>query len=61
MQRSEDGTVKNAVRLHDGLVVECFDPQHRTTACVEPSGLQFWTLYSEVKRMRNLNLRFTIR
>jgi hypothetical protein len=22
MQRSEDGTVKNAVRLHDGLVVE---------------------------------------
>jgi 23S rRNA (adenine2503-C2)-methyltransferase len=22
MQRSEDGTAKNAVRLHDGLVVE---------------------------------------
>ena len=24
MQRSSDGTVKNAVRLHDGLVVEDF-------------------------------------
>jgi adenine C2-methylase RlmN of 23S rRNA A2503 and tRNA A37 len=26
IQRSDDGTIKNAVRLHDGLVVEvCFD------------------------------------
>jgi len=36
MQRSEDGTVKNAVRLHDGLVVESvlIPTNTRTTACV---------------------------
>jgi adenine C2-methylase RlmN of 23S rRNA A2503 and tRNA A37 len=36
MQRSEDGTVKNAVRLHDGLVVESvlIPTKTRTTACV---------------------------
>ena len=36
MQRSADGTVKNAVRLHDGLVVESvlIPTENRTTACV---------------------------
>ena len=36
MQRSEDGTVKNAVRLHDGLIVESvlIPTAKRTTACV---------------------------
>ena len=36
MQRSEDGTIKNAVRLHDDLVVESvlIPTATRTTACV---------------------------
>ena len=36
MQRSSDGTVKNAVRLHDGLIVESvlIPTETRTTACV---------------------------
>jgi 23S rRNA (adenine2503-C2)-methyltransferase len=36
IQRSDDGTIKNAVRLHDGLVVESvwFPTNTRTTACV---------------------------
>ena len=36
MQRSTDGTVKNAVKLHDGLVVESvlIPTDTRTTACV---------------------------
>jgi len=36
IQRSKDGTVKNAVRLHDGLVVESvlIPTGTRTTACV---------------------------
>ena len=36
MQRSSDGTIKNAVRLHDGLVVESvlIPTSTRTTACV---------------------------
>src|SRR5680860_116110 len=36
MQRSADGTVKNAVRLHDGLIVESvlIPTESRTTACV---------------------------
>jgi 23S rRNA (adenine2503-C2)-methyltransferase len=36
MQRSEDGTVKNALRLHDGLIVESvlIPTETRTTACV---------------------------
>ena len=35
IQRSKDGTVKNAVRLHDGLVVESvlIPTNTRTTAC----------------------------
>ena len=36
MQRSSDGTLKNAVRLHDGLIVESvlIPTAKRTTACV---------------------------
>ena len=36
MQRSEDGTIKNAVRLHDDLIVESvlIPTATRTTACV---------------------------
>jgi 23S rRNA (adenine2503-C2)-methyltransferase len=36
IQRSDDGTIKNAVRLHDGLVVESvlIPTNTRTTACV---------------------------
>jgi 23S rRNA (adenine2503-C2)-methyltransferase len=43
IQRSDDGTIKNAVRLHDGLVVESvlIPTNTRTTACVSSQGLQF--------------------
>ena len=36
MQQSNDGTIKNAVKLHDGLVVESvlIPTKNRTTACV---------------------------
>ena len=36
MQKSNDGTIKNAVRLHDGLIVESvlIPTSKRTTACV---------------------------
>ena len=36
MQRSSDGTIKNAVRLHDDLIVESvlIPTKTRTTACV---------------------------
>ena len=36
MQRSNDGTIKNAVKLHDNLVVESvlIPTKSRTTACV---------------------------
>ena len=36
VQRSTDGTIKNAVRLHDGLIVESvlIPTKTRTTACV---------------------------
>ena len=43
MQRSKDGTIKNAVRLHDGLIVESvlIPTGSRTTACVSSQvGLQ---------------------
>ena len=60
MQRSEDGTVKNAVRLHDDLIVESvlIPTETRTTACV--SSQVGWSLDCEfcatarLKRMRNL-------
>ena len=61
MQRSKDGTVKNAVRLHDGLVVESvlIPTKTRTTACVSSQvGCSLECKFcatSRLKRMRNLN------
>ena len=60
MQRSEDGTVKNAVRLHDGLIVESvLNPTNtRTTACVSSQvGCSLdcnFCATARLKRMRNL-------
>jgi 23S rRNA (adenine2503-C2)-methyltransferase len=60
MQRSEDGTVKNAVRLHDGLVVESvlIPTNTRTTACVSSQvGCSLdcnFCATAQLKRMRNL-------
>jgi 23S rRNA (adenine2503-C2)-methyltransferase len=61
MQRSSDGTVKNAVRLHDGLVVESvlIPTNTRTTACVSSQvGCSLdcnFCATARLKRMRNLN------
>ncbi len=61
IQRSKDGTVKNAVRLHDGLVVESvlIPTDTRTTACVSSQvGCSLdcrFCATSRLKRMRNLN------
>jgi 23S rRNA (adenine2503-C2)-methyltransferase len=61
MQRSSDGTVKNAVRLHDGLVVESvlIPTQTRTTACVSSQvGCSLdcnFCATARLKRMRNLD------
>jgi|TARA_B110000014_G_C20062700_1_gene553567 23S rRNA (adenine2503-C2)-methyltransferase len=61
MQRSEDGTIKNAVKLHDGLIVESvlIPTATRTTACVSSQvgcslDCQFCAT-ARLKRMRNLN------
>ncbi|RZJ67246.1 MAG: 23S rRNA (adenine(2503)-C(2))-methyltransferase RlmN [Flavobacterium sp.] len=61
MQQSEDGTVKNAVRLHDGLLVESvlIPTETRTTACVSSQvGCSLdcnFCATARLKRMRNLN------
>ncbi|WP_411766582.1 23S rRNA (adenine(2503)-C(2))-methyltransferase RlmN [Winogradskyella sp. A3E31] len=61
MQRSEDGTIKNAVRLHDDLIVESvlIPTSTRTTACVSSQvGCSLdckFCATSRLKRMRNLN------
>lgn len=61
MQRSTDGTIKNAVKLHDGLVVESvlIPTEDRTTACVSSQvGCSLDCLFcatARLKRMRNLN------
>ncbi|NDV43450.1 23S rRNA (adenine(2503)-C(2))-methyltransferase RlmN [Flagellimonas sediminis] len=61
MQRSSDGTIKNAVRLHDGLVVESvlIPTATRTTACVSSQvGCSLdcrFCATARMKRMRNLN------
>lgn len=61
MQRSADGTIKNAVQLHDGLIVESvlIPTDKRTTACVSSQvgcslDCQFCAT-AKLKRMRNLN------
>lgn len=61
MQRSSDGTIKNAVRLHDDLIVESvlIPTKSRTTACVSSQvGCSLdcrFCATSRLKRMRNLN------
>jgi len=61
IQRSTDGTVKNAVRLHDGLIVESvlIPTKTRTTACVSSQvGCSLDCTFcatARLKRMRNLN------
>ncbi|WBL23052.1 23S rRNA (adenine(2503)-C(2))-methyltransferase RlmN [Zunongwangia sp. HRR-M8] len=61
MQRSSDGTIKNAVKLHDNLTVESvlIPTAKRTTACVSSQvgcslDCQFCAT-ARLKRMRNLN------
>jgi len=61
MQRSSDGTIKNAVQLYDGLIVESvlIPTATRTTACVSSQvGCSLdckFCATSRLKRMRNLN------
>ncbi len=61
MQRSSDGTIKNAVKLHDNLTVESvlIPTPKRTTACVSSQvGCSLdcrFCATAKLKRMRNLN------
>jgi 23S rRNA (adenine2503-C2)-methyltransferase len=61
MQRSADGTIKNAVMLHDGLVVESvlIPTEKRITACVSSQvGCSLACKFcatARLKRQRNLN------
>jgi len=61
LQKSSDGTIKNAVRLHDGLVVESvlIPTKERTTACVSSQvGCSLdckFCATAKLKKMRNLN------
>ena len=61
MQRSSDGTIKNAVKLHDNLTVESvlIPTASRTTACVSSQvGCSLnckFCATARLKRMRNLN------
>ena len=61
MQKSSDGTIKNAVRLHDDLIVESvlIPTKTRTTACVSSQvGCSLDCTFcatARLKRMRNLN------
>ncbi len=61
LQKSADGTIKNAVKLHDDLVVESvlIPTKSRTTACVSSQvGCSLdcsFCATARLKRMRNLN------
>jgi len=61
MQRSSDGTIKNAVTLHDGLIVESvlIPAEKRITACVSSQvGCSLACKFcatARLKRMRNLS------
>ena len=61
MQKSSDGTIKNAIELFDGLVVECvlIPTKDRITACVSSQvGCSLnckFCATARLKRMRNLN------
>ncbi|MBF0597103.1 23S rRNA (adenine(2503)-C(2))-methyltransferase RlmN [Faecalibacter rhinopitheci] len=60
LQKSNDGTIKNAVKLHDGNVVESvlIPTDTRTTACVSSQvGCSLDCTFcatAQIKRMRNL-------
>jgi len=61
IQKSNDGTIKNAVKLHDGFIVESvlIPTKKRTTACVSSQvGCSLdckFCATARLKRMRNLN------
>lgn len=61
LQKSADGTIKNAVKLHDNLIVESvlIPTNKRTTACVSSQvGCSLdcsFCATARLKRMRNLN------
>lgn len=61
MQRSSDGTIKNAVKLHDDLIVESvlIPTETRITACISSQvGCSLdcnFCATARLKRMRNLN------
>lgn len=61
MQRSSDGTIKNAVKLHDGKIVESvlIPTETRITACISSQvGCSLdcnFCATARLKRMRNLN------
>lgn len=62
MQRSEDGTIKNAVTLHDGMIVESvlIPTEKRITACVSSQvGCSLACKFcatARLKRQRNLSV-----
>ena len=61
MQKSFDGTIKNAIELYDGYIVECvlIPTKDRITACVSSQvGCSLnckFCATAKLKRMRNLN------
>lgn len=62
LQKSKDGTIKNGVKLHDGLVVESvlIPTETRSTACVSSQvgcslNCEFCAT-AKLKRMRNLEV-----
>ena len=61
LQKSKDGTIKNAVKLFDGLIVESvlIPTLNRTTACVSTQvGCSLdckFCATAKLKKMRNLN------
>lgn len=61
IQKSKDGTIKNAVKLFDDLLVECvlIPTKNRITACISSQvGCSLnckFCATSKLKRMRNLN------
>ncbi len=62
LQKSKDGTIKNGVKLHDGLLVESvlIPTESRTTACVSSQvgcslNCEFCAT-ARLKRMRNLDV-----
>ena len=61
LQKSKDGTIKNAIELFDGNIVECvlIPSKNRITACVSSQvGCSLncrFCATAKLKRMRNLN------